>query len=111
MILIDGQIRADGSLDELTSSRIEVVSLATDDPSGAANVFENLPGVGRVERVEGTHGFETFRLHLNEDRQLGEAIFDAVRERGWRLRELRRDDKTLEQVFRELTEAGAEVAA
>ena len=35
----------------------------------------------------------------------GSPVFDAVSSRGWKLRELRRDDKTLEQVFRELTEA------
>ena len=35
------------------------------------------------------------------------AIFAAVTRQGWRMRELRRDDQTLEQIFRELTEAPA----
>ena len=47
---------------------------------------------------------------MNQD-DVGAAVYEAVRERGWTLRELRRDDKTLEQVFRELTESGTEVAA
>jgi len=111
MILIDGRIRADGTLDELTRSHVQVVSLATDDPSSAASVFAGIPGVGRVERAGSSDGFHDFRLHLNENREIGEAVFDAARERGWRLRELRRNDKTLEQVFRELTEASSEVAA
>jgi ABC-2 type transport system ATP-binding protein len=111
MILIDGRIRADGTLDELTRSHVQVVSLAADDPSSAASVFEGLPGVGRVEHAGASDGFHEFRLHLAENREIGEAVFDAARERGWRLRELRRNDKTLEQVFRELTEASAEVAA
>jgi hypothetical protein len=35
----------------------------------------------------------------------------VARARGWRLRELKRDDRSLEQVFRELTESADEVAA
>ena len=42
---------------------------------------------------------------------VGEQVAQATQERGWALRELRRDDRTLEQVFRELTETGAEVTA
>ena len=44
-------------------------------------------------------------LELEDDRQVGEAVAAAVREQGWPLRELRRDDRSLEQVFRELTAA------
>ena len=42
---------------------------------------------------------------------MGEPVAEIVRQRGWPLRELRRDDKSLEQVFRELTETAEEVAA
>ena len=44
------------------------------------------------------------------DREVAEAVYEIVRGQGWPLRELRRDDKTMEQVFRELTES-PEVAA
>jgi ABC-2 type transport system ATP-binding protein len=111
VILIDGCIRADGSLDQLTHSRSQVVSLAADDRAAVAEVLGRLPGVSRVERTGASDGFESFRLHLGEDRELGEAVFEAARQRGWRLRELRRDDKTLEQVFRELTESAVKGVA
>ncbi len=111
VILIDGRIRADGSLDRLTHSRAQVVSLAADDPAAAADVLGRLPGVSRVERAGAEGDFAVYRLHLTGDHELGEPVFDAARQRGWRLRELRRDDKTLEQVFRELTESAEEVAA
>jgi hypothetical protein len=55
-------------------------------------------------------GFHTFRLALAGDLQIGEAVAEIVRNEGWPLRELRRDDKSLENVFRELTAAGEEVA-
>ena len=55
-------------------------------------------------------GASTIPLHLTEEGDVAEAVFEAARHRDWTLRELRRDDKTLEQVFRELT-ATSEVAA
>jgi ABC-2 type transport system ATP-binding protein len=107
VILIDGLIRADGRLDELTRSRVQVVQVAPEDPARATQLFQSLPGVEDVEHAGGRDGFHTFRLRLADDRDVGEAIFEAVRREGWALRELRRDDQTLEQVFRRLTEAPA----
>ena len=40
----------------------------------------------------------------------GEAVASLAFERRWPLRELRRDDKTMEQVFREVTAAHSEVS-
>jgi ABC-2 type transport system ATP-binding protein len=111
IILIDGMIRADGTLEELTRSRVQVVRVAPDDPAAARRLFEALPGVAGVEHGGGADRFHTYRLHLSGADDVGEAVYEAVRERGWTLRELRRDDKTLEQVFREVTGAATEVAA
>jgi len=111
IILIDGQIRADGTLAELTRSSVQVVSVAPDDPAAARRVFEELDGVTGVT-PDGTDGrFHTFRLQIADGRAIGEAVAEAARQRGWALRELRRDDKTLEQVFRELTASKSEVTA
>jgi ABC-2 type transport system ATP-binding protein len=107
VILIDGKIRADGKLDELTDSRTQVVSVAVNDVSMARQVFEQLPGVASVSESGPTAGYHRFYLELEEDRDVGEEVFRAVTAQGWPLRELRRDDKTLERVFRELTESGA----
>jgi ABC-2 type transport system ATP-binding protein len=111
VILIDGRIRADGRLDEVTRSRVQLVTVAAPDAADARGLFERLPGVARVEQAPSEGRFQSFRLHLAGDRDVGEEVWEAVRSRGWPLRELRRDDKTLEQVFRELTETAAEVAA
>jgi ABC-2 type transport system ATP-binding protein len=111
VILIDGAIRADGKLGDLTRSRVQVVTVAPDDPGAAARLFEGLDGVARVEHAPAGGRFHTYRLHLEGERDLGETVADAVRQRGWPLRELRRDDRTLEQVFRELTETVTEVRA
>jgi ABC-2 type transport system ATP-binding protein len=111
VILIDGRVRADGTLGELTRSRSQVVSVAPGDPAEARRLFEGLRGVDQV-RPDGVDGsFHTYRLRLTEDRQIGEEVAELARQRGWALRELRRDDKTLEQVFRELTASAPEVTA
>jgi len=111
IILIDGLIRADGRLEELTESRVQVVSVAPDDAGAARALFATIDGVGAVEAAGADGPFLTFRLALEGDRQVGEDVAREVLQRGWPLRELRRDDKTLEQVFRELTEAHTEVTA
>jgi ABC-2 type transport system ATP-binding protein len=108
VILIDGLVRADGTLEELTRSRVEVVTIKVEDPRQAAAVLQAVPGVARVKSTSPADGFTTFRLELQKDHEVGEAVAAAVRERGWPLRELRRDDRDLEQVFRELTTAGEE---
>jgi ABC-2 type transport system ATP-binding protein len=108
IIILDGLIRADGVLEELTRSRVEVVTVAASDAAEAAGLFGSLPGVAaaRLDHEEG--GFQTYRLEIEGETEVGESVSQAVRDRGWPLRELKRDDKTLEQVFRELTESHKE---
>src|SRR5262245_51484531 len=111
VILIDGRVRADAALAEITRSRVQVAVLSTRDPAGVREELSRLEGVVSAESSDRGDGFYAFGLHLSGDREIGEAIADLARARGWRLRELRRDDRSLEQVFRELTESAAEVAA
>jgi len=107
VILIDGRVRADASLAEITRSSVQVVTLSARDPVAARHDLEGLRGVIAVDETDRGDGFHTFRLHLEGDGEIGEAVGELARERGWRLRELRRDDRSLEQVFRELTDTAA----
>lgn len=112
LILIDGALRADGRLDELTRAPVQVVGLAAPNPEQAREILARLPGVEGVEMTHDEDRFHQYRMRLaHQDNDVGEAVFQAARQHGWSLCELRRDDKTLEQVFRELTEAAPEVAA
>jgi ABC-2 type transport system ATP-binding protein len=105
VILIDGLIRADGSLDALTRSHVQIVTLATGDVSQAADALGGIDGVTGVHAEPADDGFHTFRLDIAGETDIGEATARLVTEHGWRLRELRRDDRSLEHVFRELTES------
>ena len=111
VILIDGRVRADGKLSEITRSRVQVVTLSASDAIAARQALATIPGVQSVEAAGRDGAFHTFRLALGAAGEIGESVSDLARERGWRLRELRRDDRSLEQVFRELTATTAEVSA
>ena len=107
VMIIDGLVRADGTLADLTRSREQVVRLSVDNPDEAREVLERVPNVSSARATSLEDGFTTFRLVLDADTEVGEDVAAAVRERGWPLRELRRDDRNLEQVFRELTGTSA----
>ena len=109
VILIDGLVRADDVLSGLTRSFVQMATFAARDPEAAQRALAALPGVRGLEVTPGPDGFHTYRLRLDSEAGIGEAVADLAREQRWRLRELRRDDRSLEQVFRELTTSAAEV--
>jgi ABC-2 type transport system ATP-binding protein len=115
VILIDGLVRADGRLEELTRSRALVVSAVVGDPAAAARTLSGLPGVVGVDPPEHQDGVATLRIRVAEgeewEARVPESVAEAAGREGWRLRELRRDDRSLEQVFRSLTEGAEGVAA
>lgn len=110
VILIDGRIRADGTLDELTHSRAQIVRAEVQDVPAARGVLLDIPGVTAADAVTTEGPTTVFRLDLGRGAEVGAAVYEAARQCGWVLHELRRDDRTLEQVFRDLT-AGEEAAA
>jgi ABC-2 type transport system ATP-binding protein len=111
VILIDGRVRADGALGELTRSLVQVATLRTDQVEQAGELLRGLDNVAVVDSSPADEGFRTFRLQLERDEETGEAVAEIARRQGWAIRELRRDDKSLERVFRELTETVEEVPA
>ena len=86
-------------------------SIRADDPARARATLERVPHVARVLPKTGADGFTTFRLELSDEGEIGEALGDLVRREGWALRELRRDDRSLEQVFRDLGQTAVEARA
>jgi ABC-2 type transport system ATP-binding protein len=111
VILIDGVVRADGRLAEITRSRVQVVTMAAPGSAEAWRELARLPGVTAIDEQAQPDGFSTFRLTLADEVEIGEAIASMAAARGWRLRELRHDDRSLEQVFRELTGSAVEIGA
>lgn len=106
IILMNGQIKADAQLSELAATS-DAVLVLEHAPVGVDRALRNLSGVRGVERVQTPDGYPTYRV-LGRDAEgtdLCPAIYNLAREEGWRLRELRRDVRTLETVFNELAMA------
>jgi ABC-2 type transport system ATP-binding protein len=78
--------------------RLEVRS----DRGGVAEALGALPGVARVEEEPG-EPFASYVLHGAEGADPREEVFRLAVEKGWTLRELRTERRTLEEIFLEIT--------
>jgi ABC-2 type transport system ATP-binding protein len=105
VILMNGQVRADARLADLevTANAILVLGRPTD---GAERALRTLSGVAGIEPSRTSEGYPTYRVLGMGDIDLCPAIYDLARERGWPVRELRRDVRTLETVFNQLATSG-----
>jgi len=103
LIIIDGALQTDARLEELRAAGGAVVAVE----ATATGVEEALSAIEGVETVTalGPHGehFKDYRVAGGKP-ELCPAIFDLVKQRGWRIAELRSDRRTLESVFRGLSE-------
>jgi ABC-2 type transport system ATP-binding protein len=106
IILMNGQIKADARLSELAATS-DAILVLEDAPVSVDRALRNLSGVRGIERTQTPDGYPAYRV-LGQDADgadLCPAIYNLAREEGWRLRELRRDVRTLETVFNELAMA------
>jgi ABC-2 type transport system ATP-binding protein len=109
LVIMQGELRADAKLAELRSANAAVVAIEA-AASGVADVLNKVAGVTSVEAAGTTGNFTRWRVTSGEAGDLCPALFDALRAKSWKIGELRPDPKTLERVFRDLAQGGAEVA-
>jgi ABC-2 type transport system ATP-binding protein len=113
VVLLNGQVRADAALSELSSTGH--VTLVLSEP--AAEVMPTLKALQEVRSVESVTvgGEREYRIHAADQDDgaldLRPLIFRVARDRGWALCELRREVRTLETVFGELTQGEMEAQA
>ena len=100
VVLLNGEVRADARLSELDTSSSTVLILEEGEPD-VTRELESLDGVREVSRTQTNDG-TAYRVTASGRTDLRRAIYDRVRRRGWQLRELRRDARTLEATFTEL---------
>ncbi|MFZ5917764.1 MAG: ATP-binding cassette domain-containing protein [Chloroflexota bacterium] len=103
IILLNGQVKADARLAELSSTTDVVLLLAQEMP-GAGDTLKSLAGVQGVEGHPTPEGFQ-YRIQGGRGTDLRPAIYDLARQKDWPLCELRREIRTLETVFNELATA------
>ncbi len=107
IILINGQVRSDARLSELSSSSDAVLVLDRDF-SGVVKQLKSLAGVTAVEQETGMDGHPRFRVRGGPEvsgTDLCPLIYQLARQNDWPLRELQHDARTLETVFNDLATA------
>jgi ABC-2 type transport system ATP-binding protein len=106
LIIISGEVRADARLSELAATPDAVLVLQS-APSGARKALRALAGVKDVEQTKTSEGYAAFRIAGQEadGADLCPAVFELAKDKGWPVRELRPDVRTLEAVFNELATA------
>ena len=115
VILLNGQVRADALLSDLSATG-DVVLLLDRQARDVQSDLRAVPGVESVE-VTAADGGHEYRIHGAGEGDLRSAVYDCARQKDWPLLELRREVRTLEMVFNDLTTAdaieatGEEVAA
>ncbi len=101
IIIINGQIKADARLTELSSTTDAIVVLQQETP-GVEQAMQRLPGAGQIESLPAADGYPTYRIVGQDGVDLCPAIYELARRENWPLRELRRDTRTLESIFNQL---------
>jgi len=105
IILLNGEVRADARLTDLSATTDAVLVLGEDVPNVIRDL-KALPGVKSVE-VTNTPDGRQYRIRGINSGDIRPAIYELAREKNWPLRELRRDVRTLETVFNELVTAAS----
>jgi ABC-2 type transport system ATP-binding protein len=96
IILMNGEIRADARLAELSSSSNAVVVFEA--AQDVTSQLQSLPGAKAVEALSPS----SYRILGESGADLCPLIFKLAKAQDWPLRELRHEVRTLESVFNEL---------
>lgn len=99
IIIINGEVKADQSLRELSMSNDATLVLQREDESVPRTLAE-LEGISGISQVRSLDDYPAYRISSSAD--ITPRIFALARDRNWALRELRRDTVTLESFFNQL---------
>lgn len=99
IIIINGEVKADQSLRELSRSNDATLVLER-TVDEAEEALAALHGIERIQPIRSADDYPAYRIVSSADITPG--IFAIARDKNWPLRELRRDTVTLETFFNQL---------
>jgi ABC-2 type transport system ATP-binding protein len=110
IIIIDkGHVVADGSPESIktqfSGERILSIEVKGVDVDGLKGALSGLPGVVRAEARPAAAGGTALALTSRGDQDVSGPVFDAIKSRNWQLVSFQQETKTLEDIFRTLTQA------
>ena len=99
VIIINGEVKADQRLSELSRSN-DATLVLQNDSDDVERSLNALAGVERVQPLRSLDDYPAYRISGSAD--ITPRIYTVARERDWAVRELRRDTVTLESFFNQL---------
>ena len=99
IIIINGEVKADQSLRELSMSHDATLVLEQDNEE-VEGALASLAGISRVQPVRSSDDYPAYRITGSAD--ITPSVYAIARDKNWPLRELRRDAVTLEAFFNQL---------
>ena len=107
VIIHNGAIVADGLTQELKQEAGNTcdihLALQPTDYGSVRSALTAVPGVRDVVRTNGGASMLEVRLSCSGEEDVRPALYEVVKRREWVLLEFRREGRTLEHIFRELT--------
>lgn len=108
VIINNGKIVADDSTETLMQSaggkNLINISIRNADIRAVEREFDSIEGIEKIEPTEDDEGLLHIRLTCASSADLRENIYRKVKDTDWILLELHQETKSLENIFRELTE-------
>ncbi|MDY6970778.1 MAG: ATP-binding cassette domain-containing protein [Thermodesulfobacteriota bacterium] len=108
VIINKGRIVTDDSTENLMHSaggkNFINISLRNAELGAVERAFDAIEGVEKIEPMEGNDGLIHIRLACSSSLDIRENIYRRIKETEWTLLELHQETRSLENIFRELTE-------
>lgn len=112
VIIIDkGKIVADGPLAEIQNSfhnQNRVYFEIQADTKMLIDEFDSLPDIDSVQLYSKEDGLYKFYVNFSKDIDIRPDLYNFIKSKDWTLFEMRAEQRSLEDVFRQLTEKGEE---
>lgn len=104
LVIHEGGIAADGSVDELTAKAAGAVQISVEvQGEGVAEAIGAMAGVQHVEPERAADGRTGLMVTTDGSADIRPEIFDSAKAKGWVLYELHQETRSLEELFRQLT--------
>ena len=99
VIVINGEVKADQSLRELSMSNNATLVLQAEAEDAAA-ALAGIEGITRIQEIRSRDDYPAYRITSSAD--ITPIIYHIARDRDWAVREIRRDSVTLESFFNQM---------
>lgn len=99
VIVINGEVKADQSLRELSMSNNATLVLQAETEDAAA-ALAGIDGITRIQEIRSRDDYPAYRITSSAD--ITPIIYHIARDRDWAVREIRRDSVTLESFFNQM---------